>query len=423
MKSWFLGQASVLVVALTAVGIATPSSARAGWTIEVIDASAHLATSAPSLAVDADGNPHVVYPDCTFHELRYAKRVGGAWQTEIVPADPYHLTASALALDSQDRPHIAYFGADPYGLYYVHWTGTEWQSSYVLYGTNYVPALALTTTDEPRIAFQGHSDLGDALWYAFPSEASWSWEHVSGSGYGCCGYSTALALDANDSPQIGWAYAGYLVYAWGGGEYPWPSEWIGQNVDCYSANLVLDTADQPHAVFVQAVYGSPRDLIYARRIDSAWSFETVAAPGAWARLVLDADDHPHVAYLAGSWESPGPLMYAHRTTSSWCVQTLDPAGCGRPTIAVDPAGNPHIVYYEGTNLKYAWWEPSIVTGDLNGDGCVNFGDINPFVLILSNPQAWQQEFPGCLWQNGDINADGFVDFGDINPFVALLVGG
>ncbi len=61
-------------------------------------------------------------------------------------------------------------------------------------------------------------------------------------------------------------------------------------------------------------------------------------------------------------------------------------------------------------------------GDLNCDWSVDFGDINPFVLRLSNPTAYQEEFPRCLDANGDINFDGTVDFGDINPFVALLVG-
>ncbi len=63
-----------------------------------------------------------------------------------------------------------------------------------------------------------------------------------------------------------------------------------------------------------------------------------------------------------------------------------------------------------------------VPGDLNCDGAVDFGDINPFVLILTNPAAWQAAYPGCPMLNGDINGDGVVDFGDINPFVALLVG-
>ena len=59
-------------------------------------------------------------------------------------------------------------------------------------------------------------------------------------------------------------------------------------------------------------------------------------------------------------------------------------------------------------------------GDLNCDGHVNFGDINPFVQLLSDPQGWQQQYPNCPLLNGDCNGDGLVDFGDINPFVALL---
>ena len=59
-------------------------------------------------------------------------------------------------------------------------------------------------------------------------------------------------------------------------------------------------------------------------------------------------------------------------------------------------------------------------GDLNCDGSVSFSDINPFVLILSNPSAWQEAYPGCSPANGDVNQDGSVNFRDINPFVLLL---
>jgi hypothetical protein len=63
-------------------------------------------------------------------------------------------------------------------------------------------------------------------------------------------------------------------------------------------------------------------------------------------------------------------------------------------------------------------------GDMNCDGTTDFGDINAFVLYLSNPSAWQSTYAGCNAANGDINGDGvFPDFGDINPFVALLTGG
>jgi hypothetical protein len=65
-------------------------------------------------------------------------------------------------------------------------------------------------------------------------------------------------------------------------------------------------------------------------------------------------------------------------------------------------------------------------GDLNCDGVTDFGDINPFVLFLSNYAGWQAEFPGCDPLHGDINGDGTYGqgaLGDINAFVYLLTAG
>ncbi len=67
-------------------------------------------------------------------------------------------------------------------------------------------------------------------------------------------------------------------------------------------------------------------------------------------------------------------------------------------------------------------ESLALVGDLNCDGHVDFGDINPFVLALTNPGSYQTQYPSCPFENRDINADGVFDFGDINPFVRLLTG-
>ncbi len=71
--------------------------------------------------------------------------------------------------------------------------------------------------------------------------------------------------------------------------------------------------------------------------------------------------------------------------------------------------------------------PTICRGDLNCDGVIDFGDINPFVLALSSWPAWLQQYPNCPPQNADVNGDGQYGgsqgFGDINPFVALLASG
>ncbi len=59
-------------------------------------------------------------------------------------------------------------------------------------------------------------------------------------------------------------------------------------------------------------------------------------------------------------------------------------------------------------------------GDVNCDGVVDFRDINPFVLALTDPPEYQRRFPNCPLIAADCNGDGRVDFRDINAFVPLL---
>ena len=91
-------------------------------------------------------------------------------------------------------------------------------------------------------------------------------------------------------------------------------------------------------------------------------------------------------------------------------------GDGRPDLAIGYSGDPSVVLFYGQ-------APPLHFGDMNCDGAVDFADINPFVLALTDPQVYQQQFPDCDYMNADINQDLLIDFGDINPFVALLTGG
>jgi hypothetical protein len=82
--------------------------------------------------------------------------------------------------------------------------------------------------------------------------------------------------------------------------------------------------------------------------------------------------------------------------------------------------------WDETNIRDLWVSveaPAVCTGDLNCDGSINFGDINPFVQYVSNYAAWVNAHPGCNPLNGDTNCDGTYGqsaFGDINPFVRII---
>jgi hypothetical protein len=81
----------------------------------------------------------------------------------------------------------------------------------------------------------------------------------------------------------------------------------------------------------------------------------------------------------------------------------------------------------GFELTGGFWvvspAPAACVGDVNCDGQIDFADINPFVLYLSNFATWQGTYVGCNPANGDINCDGSYgegSFSDINPFVSLM---
>ncbi len=100
-------------------------------------------------------------------------------------------------------------------------------------------------------------------------------------------------------------------------------------------------------------------------------------------------------------------------TGLWVKQMPD-------QVAATPMLAPDGTLYVMCKDKYLYAFHDHMKGDLNCDFWVNFGDINPFILVLTNPAGWQAAYPDCPLSNGDINGDGQVNFGDINPFVRLL---
>lgn len=155
--------------------------------------------------------------------------------------------------------------------------------------------------------------------------------------------------------------------------------------------------------------------------------ETVIA-GSGATVFYVDDDGP--AHLMGTrvdgvgnlvW--PGsPRMVCSVPSGKWGLDVVrTPSGMLLLAWAdqrVD-GGN---IYAQNVNPDGSLGLPAFIFGDLNCDGVVDFGDINPFVLALTNPTAYEETYPDCRLLHADINDSGSVGFDDINPFVALLTG-
>ncbi|MEW6251871.1 MAG: hypothetical protein AB1716_14590 [Planctomycetota bacterium] len=156
---------------------------------------------------------------------------------------------------------------------------------------------------------------------------------------------------------------------------------------------------------------------------SSWS----AVPGAAERF----GSHP--GYIGALDDGSGPALYVGGEVGllrwrrgEWVLIALPSPG----DLHTFDDGSGPAVYAGGMfetingrlSVNIAKWTCILgaVSGDLNCDSRVDLRDINPFVLALSDPLAYEQRYPNCILHNADCNEDGRVDFGDITPFAHLL---
>jgi photosystem II stability/assembly factor-like uncharacterized protein len=146
----------------------------------------------------------------------------------------------------------------------------------------------------------------------------------------------------------------------------------------------------------------------------------------WETLVGNLPDIP-VNVVAVDVRGKHPVIYAgaddglYRSINEGL--TWHRYGSGLPNAAVIDLRLevPRRRLIAATQGRGAWLHPIAIPGDMNGDGLVNFGDINPFVLALSDPAAYAQQYPQLDPDlSGDMNGDGRLNLTDINGFVALL---
>jgi hypothetical protein len=107
-------------------------------------------------------------------------------------------------------------------------------------------------------------------------------------------------------------------------------------------SLALDAAGYPHIVYgINSVY-------YAWYDGSQWHREIVDEiyhhSGADASLALDHNGIPHIVYIQRVIPTARSIRYATKIGGQWYHLALDSDQVGRPTIAVDSSGYPHIVY-------------------------------------------------------------------------------
>ncbi len=139
-------------------------------------------------------------------------------------------------------------------------------------------------------------------------------------------------------------------------------------------------------------------------------------PTEFDRLVVGG-----AATLGGTIEVVLTSGFAPAPGDTFVVLTAN-SMTGMFANVIAPAGYAVEVSYPGATVTLRLTRIAI-RGDMNCDGAVDNGDIDAFVLALTDRAGYNSAFPDCDANNGDTNSDGSVDNGDIDSFVQCLLNG
>jgi parallel beta-helix repeat protein len=122
-----------------------------------------------------------------------------------------------------------------------------------------------------------------------------------------------------------------------------------------------------------------------------------------------------------AWECYGPPY----EPNYWYSPELNVGNHWSDNTSVDADGDglgdtPYVIPENGHSDLYPLMNP-FVPADMNLDGVVNVFDIDPFVLGLTDPAAYQAQYLVPAVLHGDCNYDGVLNGFDIDPFVQALL--
>jgi photosystem II stability/assembly factor-like uncharacterized protein len=165
---------------------------------------------------------------------------------------------------------------------------------------------------------------------------------------------------------------------------------------------------------------------------SGWVYATTNGGDSWTPAPVLTTPYPvralwrfsdQRAWAVGGnvYSNVGGIWGTEDGGATWALEQNTGAELG--DIAAVRIDATQMDVYSVGMISHIWRTRVVVPptpGDLNCDGAINFDDIDPFVLALSDPAGYSAAYPNCNIMNGDCDGNGVVNFDDINAFVALL---
>ena len=319
-----------------------------------------------AIAVDSNGHVHIVHASGNNYQFTHSVYDGQSWTpTSIKNCEGSYCWDTHMVIDDNDELHAAY-STNTNLVVYMHFDGSSWTSTQVSSSAKVGPVgIALDSNNHPHISFVASGQYcGNGLRLASFDGAGWTTNTIeSGSNKGC---DSAIVIDENDHAYIAYQDRSQskLKFATNksGSWIPYAPDTGGYNIAYpgYYSSLAMDDQGQFHI----AHYDSDNDdLRYSTGVpNGAWATEVVDSSGDTGRnpsIAIDAAGDPHIVYR--SWNG-WKFKYATLNPSSpdWQISTIETGSTGEGTgesnsIFIDDGGMMHVAYSDETNgvLRYA----------------------------------------------------------------------
>lgn len=317
-----------------------------------------------AIAVDSNGNVHIVHANGGNYELKHAIFDGTSWNSKkIKNCETSYCIRTHMVIDDNDELHAAYYANGDY-LIYMHYDGVGWNSTTVTSNVKYGEVgIAVDSNNNPHISYTASGMYcGSGIRLASFDGSSWTTQSVeSGTNIGC---ESSIVIDENDHINIAYQFRdeSKLKFAtnrsgtwdrYAADPSPTPSAMYPG----YFSSLAVDSTGKFHIAHHD---NKNNDLRYATGIpNTPWSVGIVDASGNTGRspsIAIDVADNPHIVYH--TW-SGFDLKYAKLTPENpnWQVSTLATGGDmgASNSLFIDDNGLMHVAYSDETNnvLKYA----------------------------------------------------------------------
>ena len=319
-----------------------------------------------SIVVDSNGYVHVVHINGGNYQIRHSVYDGTSWNSATIRnCGHMYCWDVDLVIDDNDELHAAYttYNTNYETLVYLHYDGTSWSDTEVSVSANFGPiGIAVDSNNHPHISHAvSGQHCGDGLRLASYTGSTWTYHSVDiGTNRGC---DSDIVIDENDNIYISYQVrdqSKLKVATDKSGSWDLYTADSGASLSSlypgYMTSMAMDGQGQLHIAHFD---DKNDDLRYSTGITNGpWTTTIVEHSGHTGRepsIAVDLADNPHIVYH--SWSSFN-LKYAtlNSATSSWAINTLSNTDVGNgDSLFIDQNGVMHVSFYDGDNevMNYA----------------------------------------------------------------------